>query len=451
MNVRQTLIEQTEICRSERVVEMTSQRCTKSSAVTVLGAVTLLGACVSKTPICVAQTAEGFGMGTRVEIASEIYSDVNIYFAHWRGISDFQQAYKEYVDEITSASDRRSFDLSTLKLFASLSNGHSGFGDRWLREHYGQRLGFSALYLSGQWVVTSSDNSELRSGSVLSKIDGQPFESFYQQQRQYISASDERWRRRALFESPWLFPQSFRVELDDGKLVSVSRREPFRMPGMELDHIQSFRVNGVLVIRIPVFVKPQMEEEAIQTLAGAGPVTAVIVDVRGNHGGSTPTKLITALMDRPYRPWSESTPVRIGIMDVENDPGTRVELRSQGGTVKATEPLYRGPLYILVDGGCFSACEDFVEPFKDNHRAMLIGDTTAGSSGQPFLHSFGNGMTIGISTKHEMMPDGSEFEGVGVNPDVELRISRSDLQQHADPVLEKALQMAHHPSVSEKP
>ncbi len=59
-------------------------------------------------------------------------------------------------------------------------------------------------------------------------------------------------------------------------------------------------------------------------------------------------------------------------------------------------------------------------PFKDNGRARLIGETTAGSTGQPYMLDLGNGMMAMIGSKREMFPDGSRFEGVGIKPDIEI-------------------------------
>src|SRR5258708_27321762 len=93
---------------------------------------------------------------------------------------------------------------------------------------------------------------------------------------------------------------------------------------------------------------------------------------------------------------------------------------------------------MLGGGGWFLAWEDFVVALKDNHRATIIGERTAGSSGQPFGKDFDNGMGFGLSTKREFFPDGSEFEGVGIAPDIEVHTRASDLQSGKDSVLEKA-------------
>jgi carboxyl-terminal processing protease len=81
--------------------------------------------------------------------------------------------------------------------------------------------------------------------------------------------------------------------------------------------------------------------------------------------------------------------------------------------------------------------------FKENHRATIIGERTAGSSGQPYQRRFENGMVFGSSTKREFMPDGSPFEGVGIAPDIEVDVHAADVISGRDPVLENALSMAN--------
>jgi carboxyl-terminal processing protease len=102
-------------------------------------------------------------------------------------------------------------------------------------------------------------------------------------------------------------------------------------------------------------------------------------------------------------------------------------------------PGYQGQLVILADHATWSAWEDFIMPFKDNGRAILIGETTGGSTGQPYGHTFENEMAFGVGTKRVYMPDGTPFEGIGHAPDVPVERRREDLITGRDPVLEKAI------------
>jgi len=84
--------------------------------------------------------------------------------------------------------------------------------------------------------------------------------------------------------------------------------------------------------------------------------------------------------------------------------------------------------------------------FKDNHRATIVGEQTAGSFGQPYQHHFENGMVFGLSTKREFMPEGAPFEGVGIAPDIQMHPHAADLAAGRDPVLDKALSLAKNSS-----
>jgi carboxyl-terminal processing protease len=179
-------------------------------------------------------------------------------------------------------------------------------------------------------------------------------------------------------------------------------------------------------------------------------------------------RLLKALMDRPYRGWKDSTAMHIGVLhsfeggpQAEDSKGgvpdyfkgysdalaalSNAQLMLGGGTVSSSQPIFHGRLIILIDGGCISACEDLVEPFKDNGRATLVGEATQGSAGVPYTYDFHNGMSLKISVKREYFPDGSEFEGVGIKPDIEVHPTIDDFRNGRDPVLEKALELAAKP------
>jgi len=415
----------------------------------VLAAVLILTAMAGEKEIASGAEQATLSVSQRAWIASRIYAAVQTYFGHWQGAPglDFDEAYRAYLDQILASSDRRAFDLASMALIARLGNGHSGFGDRWLRETFGQPLGFAARPIEGKWMVTASEVGGLKPGDVLAKIDGKPFEEFAGSRENYVSASDERWRHRALFEDPYLFPPAFALELADGRKVSLMRRGAFRWPG-EDEKETTFREEGdILIVRVPSFARPHFEAAALAAVRGHSSARAVIVDVRGNHGGSTPEKLVAALMDRPYRWYAESTPVAVGLFQSLGIVGRRAELAWSPDVEKPAPDAYRGMVLLLVDGGCFSACEDFAVPFKDNHRALLLGERTAGSSGQPASLDLGDGMGISLSAKREFLPDGSEFEGRGIAPDVEIPVRAADLISGVDHVLEEARRRARQDSL----
>ncbi len=81
-------------------------------------------------------------------------------------------------------------------------------------------------------------------------------------------------------------------------------------------------------------------------------------------------------------------------------------------------------------------------PLRTSGRAIVLGEATTGSTGQPYMHDFGDGMSFRVSTKRVYFPDGSQFEGVGIKPNVEIAPTAADLRAGTDPVLGRAKELA---------
>jgi hypothetical protein len=103
--------------------------------------------------------------------------------------------------------------------------------------------------------------------------------------------------------------------------------------------------------------------------------------------------------------------------------------------------VYRGRL-LLVDRECVSYCEDFLMPFKTSGRGVVIGETTAGTYAQTVSVDLGMGMNVLIAATAEHFPDGSTFEGKGIEPDYTIAATPDGLRNGRDPAMEKALQLA---------
>jgi C-terminal processing protease CtpA/Prc len=98
------------------------------------------------------------------------------------------------------------------------------------------------------------------------------------------------------------------------------------------------------------------------------------------------------------------------------------------------------PTVILIGNNTASAAEDFLV-YADNQKHMTkIGTNTFGSTGQPFSFSLPGGGSARICTKKDTYPDGREFVGYGIKPDIEIKPSLSDYLKKNDVVLEKAIE-----------
>ena len=413
-----------------------------------------------------AAAADTLPLVKRAWIASKIYASVQAYFGHWEAVPelDLDAAYRDYLAEALASPSRFDFDLATLAFMARLENGHSGFADRWLYQVGGRPVGFTARRASGGWVVHTSRIDALRPGQLMRTIDGRPAEDFVQERLRYVSASSESEGIRKLWFRSYLFPEAFPIELADGRTVRIDRAGQELAPSPSRGYEERLEPNGVAYLYIPTFGDPSMEERAVAFLRAHPDAPALIIDVRANGGGSTPTALIEALMDRPYRGFTEATSVTNALFEAyakivrENPPSAfndyirgyldafqglgRTQMRIPAAVVQPNDPAYAGPIFVLTDGGCASACEDFVMPLRFSDRATVIGERTSGSTGQPYMHGLDEQMSFRVSTKRAYFPDGSQFEGVGIEPNLEIAPTAEDLRAGRDPVLERVRELA---------
>ena len=104
-----------------------------------------------------------------------------------------------------------------------------------------------------------------------------------------------------------------------------------------------------------------------------------------------------------------------------------------------TKTPFLGLIVVLIGPGTVSAAEDFVVALHAGGRAILVGGKTAGTTGQPLFIKLPGGGKGRICAKRDSYPDGREFVGIGVVPDVEVRPSQKSIATGKDLVVEKAL------------
>jgi len=85
---------------------------------------------------------------------------------------------------------------------------------------------------------------------------------------------------------------------------------------------------------------------------------------------------------------------------------------------------FKGDLYILINGGCFSAADDYVNVVKRIGLAKLAGRSTGGGAAgyvaPPIVILPASGMAFRVETDLVINPDGSYNEISGTPPDIEL-------------------------------
>jgi len=97
------------------------------------------------------------------------------------------------------------------------------------------------------------------------------------------------------------------------------------------------------------------------------------------------------------------------------------------------------PTAVLIGHNTASAAEDFLIAASRQKHFTLVGERSFGSTGQPFQFELPGGASARVCTKKDTYPDGREFVGYGIAPDIYVRPGLKDFIANTDPVLEKAL------------
>jgi carboxyl-terminal processing protease len=111
--------------------------------------------------------------------------------------------------------------------------------------------------------------------------------------------------------------------------------------------------------------------------------------------------------------------------------------------VNPRPPTYRGPLAFLVDGSSGSTSEVLAGGMKDLGRARIFGTPTAGAALPSAIDRLPNGDAFQHALADYISEGGQPLEGVGVTPDVEVRLTRAALLAGRDPVLDAAIEWIH--------
>ncbi|CAE7041926.1 ctpA [Symbiodinium natans] len=134
----------------------------------------------------------------------------------------------------------------------------------------------------------------------------------------------------------------------------------------------------------------------------------LVIDLRGNPGGSFPAALeIAEIFLKPgavaaqvQLPTSDSKPLRVG--------------EGEGALQASMEPLA-----VLVDGGSASASEVLAVALRGNCRAPLLGSRTFGKAAVQGVFGLPNKEAVALTVARYSGPDGTRIEG-GLEPDLSL-------------------------------
>ncbi len=183
----------------------------------------------------------------------------------------------------------------------------------------------------------------------------------------------------------------------------------------------------------------------------ANKTTALIIDLRNNHGGHdlVGMSVMSYLHDSVFYYYKSRTSLVKPIGKFEKT-GNVYEIVGRNGWVGKVEPaqqIYRGNVYVLMNGYSVSATAEFIGHLKNSNRAIFIGEE---SGGNPVVFTGGQTLHVDLPHTHvtgiiplhlNEMNVRLKNNGHGVMPDYEVKPDITEILQEKDKEMEFVLKL----------
>ncbi len=347
---------------------------------------------------------------------------------------NWDSLYVANIPAILAARDRDECFMILQRMAARLGDGHTYVYGR-APEH--PSVPVTTVMIDGRVYIDRVQSSELcdmglRRGMEIVAVGGVPVIEYGESRiMPYVSSSTPQWTVHRTFEGSDLLGGKTKDTLNlllsfEGRQLSVpyvlgsARRD---LPSDDRTLSFEMKRGGIGYLRIRNFMDSYFEEKFDELYPQLLKTSALIIDVRDNDGGNSGNAnyVLRHLSKDSVRtaPWSSPIYIPAYASWSVNVP----DYRSESGYMAPAggKEIYDNPIAVLIDGGTFSAAEDLCSMFAGMKRGAIIGSKTGGSTGNGVRvelipdHTYAN-----ICSKHDLMPDGTEFVGIGIVPDIEV-------------------------------
>jgi C-terminal processing protease CtpA/Prc len=364
---------------------------------------------------------------------------------------DWNQAYLDYLPKVQNTASTADYYKVLMNFYAQLKDGHSNvYPPDSLAAEFFARPPFRTELIEGRVFVNQVFSDSLyKSGIVpgleVIKIDGEPVISYAESNiKPYLSSStpqdlEIREFSYSLLSGAKNKPVAIQFKDPQGKIIerSIARTGYHDIKGLQPMEYRTIGNIGYLTINS--FEDNKIIKQFDSLYTEIAKTKGLIIDVRYNGGGSGSIgfNIIGRLTDKAFLS-AESRVLRIYSRPYAEP---QWEDNGTGRWGPNGKIFYDKPVVVLIGPRTFSAAEDFTVAFDYMKRGKLIGLPTGGSTGQPVLFNLPGGGSARVCGKRDTYPDGKEFVGVGIMPDITVKKTVKDLLAGKDAAKEKALEI----------
>jgi carboxyl-terminal processing protease len=418
----------------------------------------------------------------------QFWTEVKYNFAFFDQVPhiNWDHVLAEYLPIIEKEQTTEEYYDNLARMCALLKDGHTNiYKPRWIESTIAQPP-LQLTNIQNKAIVSNCDQSlkdVIPIGSEIISVDGIPTQQYLSQQIfPLISSSTEHILYdngiRTLLHGKVGTPVNIEYKTAAGKKMQQSlTRSAINQVTWVRTAAKSMmfefkRMPGkIAYVAINTFGNNKVVEEFQNHIDSINSCDRLIIDLRSNGGGSSTNAydIIEHLTEKPFttskwrtrehRPafkaWgsfrvdnfrnaarSKKQPLNDwDLMTIEFYKGNQWYSEAPTTIRPTTNKKITIPIVVLIGHKTASAAEDFLIALENTKRATTIGSKTFGSTGQPLSFKLPGGGSARICTKRDEYPDGRQFVGFGVKPDIEIEDSVTDLISENDRVLKNAIEI----------
>lgn len=455
----------------------------------------LIAIMLTYSTTAVAQIPNTLSPADKVYGLSKFWQEVNYNFVYLDKIDRvmWDTRYKELIPIVQNTRNDYEYYRELQKFCALLKDGHTNiyFPTDVGRLEMTTMFGDYRLFIQnidGKAIIVRTNLSrkdEIPFGSQVIAVNGIPTQKYIDENvAPYISSSTDYilqdWSISGLLRGLEGMTYLVKIKKPDGELTEIKlthkkteEKEVFPAYEDERQLLDFKWINKEIVyVALNSFSFEKIDTLFIQKLPELYKAKGLIIDLRYNGGGNTEigkrileyltndtilygTKNSTRLHLPTFKAWGSAFTATDTLSGHPEWGMTKEEITKsfliandkyfydfdyEGDQVKLNAKRLVVPTILLQGHNTASAAEDFLI-YADNQKHMItIGENSYGSTGQPLMFDLPGAGSARICTKKCTYPDGREFIGYGIKPDIIIKPTLADYLTKKDPAMEKAIE-----------
>ncbi len=369
---------------------------------------------------------------------SKCWSEAKYNYVYFDRLTfNWDSLYQATIPVVLSTKTDFDYFRELQRFVAALKDGHTSVGwnrrelwDNWRTIPVRTRL------IDGKMIVTEVMNDDLsqqqglKPGLEVVKINGTDVHEYIETNiKPFIFSSTPQWTNLLAYgreATRGKKSESIRLTFKDktGRIFesSISRSLPEKNSTPALFEF-SVLENNIGMLKIEDFWQEDFIALFDSIYQKILPTDALIIDIRGNGGGNSGNSeyVLAHLTNENFNMSAWSSPKYIPAFASWGRPKEWHQGDPWICEPIENKPIYTKPVAVIIDEATFSAAEDFCVGFRNMKRGMIIGSPTGGSTGNPIPFRLPGSGYVLLCTKKDTYPDGTEFVGVGILPDIEVK------------------------------